>query len=45
MHIIMNLMIKRINPIDVIPYMTMMTDISALDNHQCHLNYTALAIE
>ena len=29
----MNLMIKMINLIDVIPYMTVMTDISLLDIH------------
>ena len=34
----MNLMITMINLIDVIPYMNVMTDISALDNHQCHWN-------
>ena len=32
----MNLMIKMMNLIKGIPYMTLMTDISALDNHQCH---------
>ena len=36
----MNLMIKMINLIDVITYVTVMTDISALDNSQCHWNST-----
>ena len=36
----MNLMIKMIDLIDVIPYMTLMTDISAFDNRQCHRNST-----
>ena len=39
-HILMNLMIKMINLIGVIPYMTVMTDISALDTCQCHWNST-----
>ena len=38
--ILMNLMIKMMNLIDVIPYMTTMTDISTLDNRQCHWNST-----
>jgi len=42
-HIPMNLMIKMINLIDVIPYMTVMTDISELDTR--HATGIPLAIE
>ena len=36
----MKVMIKLINLIDVIPYMTVMTDIALLDTRQCHWNST-----
>ena len=36
----MNLMIKMINLIDDITYMTVMTDISVLDDYQSHWNFT-----
>ena len=36
----MKFVIKMIDPIDVIPYMAMMTDISAFDTFQCHRNST-----
>ena len=39
-HILINLMIKMINLIGVIPYMSVMTDISAFGTCQCHLNST-----
>ena len=39
-HILMNLMIKKINLMDVILYMTVMTDISVLDSRQCYWNST-----
>ena len=39
-YIFMNLIIKMINLIDAIPYMTVMTDISVLDTRQCHWNST-----
>ena len=39
-HILMNLMIKMINLIGVISYMTVMTDILVLDTCQCHWNST-----
>ena len=39
-HFLMNLVIKMINLIGVIPYMTVMTDISAFDMCQCHWNST-----
>ena len=38
--ILINIMIKTINLIDVIPYMTVLTDISAPDTRQCHWNST-----
>ena len=39
-HILMKFMIKMIDLIDVIPYMAVMTDISAFDTCKCHRNST-----
>ena len=37
----MNLMIKMINLINAIPFVTVMTDISAIGKHQCQWNSTS----
>ena len=39
-HILMRFMIIMIDLIDIIPYMAVMTDISAFETCQCHLNST-----
>ena len=39
-NILMKFMIKMIDLIDVIPYMAVMTEISAFDTCQCHRNST-----